>query len=63
MTLLKMGQEPSANAQSRGNSIHVGTRRYQHAGNFSVALQGINKEWCEGGTMFRVSVAEGGKGR
>ena len=38
VTRLKMGQEPSANAHSRGNSIHVGARRYQHAGNFSVAF-------------------------
>ena len=38
VTRLKMGQEPSANAHSRANSIHVGARRYQHAGNFSVAV-------------------------
>jgi hypothetical protein len=56
-----MGQEPSANAHSRGNSIDVGARRYQHAGNFSVALLHSNKEWCAGGTMCRISVAEGAK--
>ena len=38
LTRLKMGQEPSANAHSRGNSIHVSARRYQHAGDFSVAV-------------------------
>ena len=62
VTRLKMGQEPSANAHSRGNSIHVGTRRYQHAGNFSEALLHSNAERCEGGTMCRVSIQEGGKG-
>ncbi len=63
VTRLKIGQEPSAKAHSRTNSIHVWVRRYQHAGNFSVALLHSSKWRCEGGPVFGVSIEEGEKGR